>query len=115
MIEAQADAENAKLEMELRKEELALRRQMADNDFQKNMLEVAARREESQVSLQVSQQQRDLQLIKIAADQQKTVQQVRKDLAIADVTEGTKRLAKEVDFQMFREEIEQAKRTGKGI
>jgi hypothetical protein len=115
MLRAETAANQLEFDVKMREAELQIRQALENNKFQTNMLEIATRQEENQIDLQVSQMQRELELIKLAAAQEKSVADITKALKIANVTEETKRLQQAIDWQKFKEEIALAKQTGKGI
>jgi hypothetical protein len=114
-MQAQAAADQVKLNQTVKKQELDLRAQVEEARVDKESREIMARERENQIKLQIAQMGREDVLLKIAAEQGKTQAQIAKDMQIAVMTDETNRLLKQADLDKFNTEIAVKREFGEGI
>lgn len=122
LITAQAKAEQAAaatkklaLEEQLKPQELELRAQVEEAKVDKENRLVIVREKESEITLQIAQMERDLEMLKMARETNRTQQQFATDMQTTVVQEETKRLLKKADIDRFNTEIAVKEKYGEGI
>jgi hypothetical protein len=114
-IQAEAKAREVEAKIKIEEMRLQMEGKMAEAEFEKEMIQIELQQQEIQGKVAEQQMIRELELIKMAAEQGKTQAQMAQALNISIMTETTKRLLKEADMQKFREEIAIKRETGEGI
>lgn len=122
LIEAQARDKQAtaalqKIEQDqaFKQQEMDLKAQVEEARVDKENREIQARERENQGKILIEQMRRDLEIMKLAAAENKTAAEIAKELGIAQMSEETKRMLKQADLDKFNTEIAVKRELGTGI
>lgn len=115
MITAQSRAKREELAAQMAGRRLQLETAKMQADIQTSQAEALARREQAFADVQVSQDRKDVEMAKLAVDQDKSVRELANDLQITQVNNETARTKMSVDLTKFREETQLKERLGSGI
>lgn len=115
MMTAQAKAQEMQMKAQLMQAEMQMRQQELQLEFQAKQMEAQARREQAFADMTVSQDRKDVEMAKLAIEQDKSVRKLANDLNIAQVNNETARTKLAVDLTKFREEVQVKRDMGEGI